>query len=378
MLSDEKLLALIELLYEATLDDCLWPKTIVELAEALSAAQIVTGIVDPTNGLFAAIAPRIDPEAMRVYGEHWSRHDPLWRSAPKIASGTVFALDSVVPSKEYMALPVFQEWRQPNGLGGARLGANLLSDGTALASMAVYKRQGDGSFSAEEARFFEALAPHLARSVQIYRHLRSNDLRHEMILHDSVTQAVFLVDAKGRIIFANKAAHALVDSRDGLAVRDGCLVAGREKDRLAALIASCGQKILTPSGMGGALQIWRGADRACLDVLVIPLKINEKQADVAWLGLLRPIAMVTVKDPDTTQREQEQALRQRYNMTKAEAQLALELAKGHGRRAAAQRRGVSVATVRGQLSSIFEKTGTHRQTELIRLLVGEKIVLTDE
>ncbi|HYP57716.1 MAG TPA: helix-turn-helix transcriptional regulator [Beijerinckia sp.] len=377
MLSDEKFLALIELLYEATLDACLWPKAMEDLAEALSAAQVSAGMVDPANGFFVGRAPRLDPEALRSYRDYWSKHDPLWRSAPKIASGTVFALDSVVPSKEYMALPVFQEWRQPNGFGGARLGANLLSDGTALASMAVYKRQGE-IFSAEETRFFEAVAPHLARSVRIYRHLQSDDLRQEMTLQDKVAQAVFLVDATGRIIFANKAAHALIDSRDGLAVRDGCLVAGQESDRLAALIASCGRKILTPSGMGGALQIWRGADRACLDVLVIPLKINEKQADVAWLGLLRPIAMVTVKDPDTTQREQEQALRQRYNMTKAEAQLALELAKGHGRRAAAQRRGVSVATVRGQLSSIFEKTGTHRQTELIRLLVGEKIVLTDE
>jgi DNA-binding CsgD family transcriptional regulator len=51
--------------------------------------------------------------------------------------------------------------------------------------------------------------------------------------------------------------------------------------------------------------------------------------------------------------------------------------KGDGIAAAARRRGISAATAKTNLSSIFEKTGTHRQAELIRLLLdaadGDKL-----
>jgi DNA-binding CsgD family transcriptional regulator len=43
--------------------------------------------------------------------------------------------------------------------------------------------------------------------------------------------------------------------------------------------------------------------------------------------------------------------------------------KGDGRLAAARRRGITGATAKTHLSNIFEKTGTHRQAELIRLLL---------
>jgi DNA-binding CsgD family transcriptional regulator len=49
--------------------------------------------------------------------------------------------------------------------------------------------------------------------------------------------------------------------------------------------------------------------------------------------------------------------------------LASEILKGDGRVAAARRHGITPATAKTYLSSIFEKTGTHRQAELVRLLL---------
>ena len=68
-------------------------------------------------------------------------------------------------------------------------------------------------------------------------------------------------------------------------------------------------------------------------------------------------------------RRQEINLRRRFGLTAAEARLATEVLKGDGRAAAARRRGISLDTANYQLARIFEKTGTHRQTELIRLLL---------
>jgi len=92
-------------------------------------------------------------------------------------------------------------------------------------------------------------------------------------------------------------------------------------------------------------------------------------AEVPWIGVGTPVAIVTVSDPDLDRRRQEKNLRSRFSLTSAESRLAVEILKGDGRAAAARRRGISDATAKTQLASIFDKTGTHRQAELIRLLL---------
>lgn len=57
-----------------------------------------------------------------------------------------------------------------------------------------------------------------------------------------------------------------------------------------------------------------------------------------------------------------------FSLTRTEAEVTVRLAQGESPEAIASARGVSVETVRGQLRSVFSKTGTHRQGELVCLL----------
>lgn len=54
-----------------------------------------------------------------------------------------------------------------------------------------------------------------------------------------------------------------------------------------------------------------------------------------------------------------------FGLTRAEAHITAQLASGWSLECIAQARGVSVDTVRAQMRSVFQKTGTHRQGELI-------------
>lgn len=56
-----------------------------------------------------------------------------------------------------------------------------------------------------------------------------------------------------------------------------------------------------------------------------------------------------------------------YRLTRAEADLTLRLAKGESLEVIAISRGVKLETVRSQLRTIYKKTGTHRQGELVSL-----------
>jgi len=138
---------------------------------------------------------------------------------------------------------------------------------------------------------------------------------------------------------------------------------------LQKLIASCAQTCLSLGGPGGEFKIPRKHPRSPLHVTVTPLRSKTQIADFPWIGVGTPVAIVTARDPDVDRRRREINLRRRFGLTAAEAGLATEILKGDGRIAAATRRGISDATARTHLSSIFEKTGTHRQAELIRLLL---------
>ena len=79
--------------------------------------------------------------------------------------------------------------------------------------------------------------------------------------------------------------------------------------------------------------------------------------------------IVIITDPQQKLRRKLLALRQKFGLTAAEAELTLALVETGSRKTAAADRGVSDATARAQLTSIFDKTGVRRQTDLVRLVL---------
>ena len=62
-------------------------------------------------------------------------------------------------------------------------------------------------------------------------------------------------------------------------------------------------------------------------------------------------------------------LKQLFGLTPAEARIAIELVRGHGLKGIASALRVSEGTVCTQLKAILAKTNTHRQADLVGLLV---------
>lgn len=57
-------------------------------------------------------------------------------------------------------------------------------------------------------------------------------------------------------------------------------------------------------------------------------------------------------------------------LTPAESRIAHGIARGEPLSAIAKANGISIGTARTQLKSVFVKTGTHRQAQLVALLAG--------
>jgi hypothetical protein len=128
--------------------------------------------------------------------------------------------------------------------------------------------------------------------------LRIRDLDHDTAPErlEHTPSGVILVDKVAKVLFANAWARALIGSGSGLAVESGCLHSTDGSVALQRSIATCARKIHAPKGPGGEIVI-RRSQRRSLRVTVTPLRANGTVAELPWLGLQLPVAMITVSDP---------------------------------------------------------------------------------
>lgn len=78
--------------------------------------------------------------------------------------------------------------------------------------------------------------------------------------------------------------------------------------------------------------------------------------------------LVLLSNPGYISESQWQTFRRLYQLTGAELRLTSSLAVGLSLEAYSQKYGVSIHTARSQLKSVFAKTETRRQTDLVRLV----------
>jgi DNA-binding CsgD family transcriptional regulator len=112
----------------------------------------------------------------------------------------------------------------------------------------------------------------------------------------------------------------------------------------------------------------RGEERDPIQAFVAPFKARDDDIRQGDAG--ESLAILFLTDPETALIADKNRWQQQFGLTAAEANLALEIVKGDGRRASAERLGISISTARAHLTHIFEKTGTRRQAALVRLLLS--------
>ena len=359
---------LVGAIYDAALDAELWPEVLNRIGDAVGGPVTVFGFYDPANGIVNMHAPRSDPEVVRGFDD-WMPNVPALPCIGNYLPGKVFTGADVISADEFEATAFYRELWRPAGYSTVPLVTNLVADGTASGHFASHGPRNQ-PFDSGERRLFTTLAQHLVRAAALQRRLYHLTFVSESAFtgFDDLHQGFLLVDAQARPVFVNRAGRVLLDARDGLRLEAGTLSAPNADDGrgLRALIASCAlEGNIAP---GGEVLLRRQSGRLPLHALVTPIRQQTVIAATPATIAQRPAAIVLVSDPETEIRSRIEALRERFGFTPAEAAFALEIVKGDGRQATADRLGITLGTARSHLSNIFDKTGTRRQAELVRLL----------
>lgn len=356
-------------IYDAAFDAEIWPDLLNIFADFCGVESAAMVTTDPHVNYSSVVAPRADPAVISDYGACWWEFDPTRLATDDAPVGQITSLDNTGRDKFYASAFYNDFWRH-SGLGSEQLAANLLSDNKgAFVSLALHPSQHYDQVDDGIRQRFAFLVPHLIRAAGISRKVRRLELEKSILdcRRNPHHAGTIIVDARGQLLYADEAAEKLFASRSGVGiVGEGIrLATDRDDARLSAAITACvDTRPDTPAGQ--RIHQKGNSSRPSLTIDVLPFR-----GTTTPIGAPCTAVMLLIEQSDSARNEQIARLRRRFGFTPAEAKLALEMLKGDGRAAAAERCGISINTARTQLTQIFQKANVKRQAELIKVLMDD-------
>jgi|GEM_PF-3438767 len=257
------------------------------------------------------------------------------------------------------------------------LAALILREEFIKANLVCLRPSKAGPFLETERTICQKLIPYLKQALLLHFRLRGMMVMHDAVsqLLNHLTMGVLLVNCNGHILSINRHAAAILNQKDGIWLTDGKLHVWRQEEFKQLLNHILG---IAPCQTGGdvpsvrAMQISRNSGRRPISILASPLTTDLQ------LTQNECIIALFVHDPDEEMSAPDQALRQLYGLTAAEVRLVTFLLKGKTLEEIAETLHVSMSTIRTQIRSVFAKTNTNRQAELIRLLLRNPVMHNPE
>jgi DNA-binding CsgD family transcriptional regulator len=185
---------------------------------------------------------------------------------------------------------------------------------------------------------------------------------------DSLSAGVFLVDAGGRIVHANAAAYLVLARGDVLCGPAGRLAAcDAEANRiLQDAFSRAGRSNVPADDKGTALPLTaRDGTRYVARVLQLAAG-RRRRSGIDYAAT----AAVFVSEAVLDARSLREVIAKAYELTPTELRILLAVLDCGGVRGVAEALGIAVTTVKTHLGRVFEKTGTRRQADLVRLVAG--------
>lgn len=343
-----------------------WPAVLTRLADHLQAAgsQSLVFSRDGSRVDFGAVG-RIDPAAQQEYEAHYLALDFRRPRYLAHAPYTSFTDADITTAEERRRSPFHQEFLRKHDcanvlllnvpLPDARTGMMALGRSSTAPAFDQATRQ-DAELLLFPLRAALCMADELAA-------LREKAVGLEAHL-DSLGMGIFLLGRRGDLVHANTTAQRMLRTGGVFALRQQALTltCPHEAARFRTL---CERATALGARLPGSEAHMRVEPRGRgkrVDITVRPL------AHTGWVGAeATALHAVTVVDGVSSD-DSARVLQTLFELTSTETRCALQLRDGRSIVEIATQLGIARPTARAHLQSIFRKTDTHRQGELVSLL----------
>lgn len=223
-----------------------------------------------------------------------------------------------------------------------------------------------GWLTPEEAAIGNMFVPHFAKAVDINRPFTLLKHRFQAILSvlNRFQIGLVVTNSAGEIVISNREAEAFLSARNGIgASRSNHLQASPEpfNQNLLGMIQAASAPEQNPNFVS-TMTVPKRDDTQDWLLDVQPLADIHGNIDGYFQG-----AMIFITDPDRDEVISTVGMQKLFNLTDAESDICALLTTGHKAKDVADSRNVSIGTVRNQIQSVFDKTQTNSQLDLVRL-----------
>jgi len=361
----------VDRIYQAAVAPEQWPVFLDGLCRELRLASIHLAfrrIREGDRGIVASLG--IDERFDEAYRSHFYRLNPWSPYPPEAEEGRVFLNDSTLAESELERTEFYNDWMRPQGIAHP-FSAFLYNaaPGDPLSILGGFREKSAGPLRDEDLDPVRLLVPHLQRALAIHSRVQGAEMRAgaaEEAL-DRICGGVILLDERGGPVATNRTAERILATNDGLALDGDGPSASTSKqtgELRRALAGAARTGGINGEDAGAVLRLVRPSGRQALEVVVTPIGCQASP-----LFDRRAAAAILVAEPDAQFDRPPERLCQLYGFTPVEAEVASRMVKGMDAAGISDDLGITIHTVRGHLKRLFAKTGTHRQSELIRVLL---------
>ena len=376
---------LIGLIYEGATDPKRWTGDILPaIAEYIQAPECIlfTTSHTPQNGGYFFIHG-IAQDHIDLYLSKYVHTDVWLRAGAErnlFFDGNITIGEELVPREQLLQSKIYKEYlsRDENM---AQLLSSVIFGVESTNSMptvcSFFRGFHHPAFGEADRERVRLILPHLSRSLGVMQRLRSSELTVATTLaaFDRLPTGVMLSDSAGDITFINQAAKRILDSNDGLKLKKRSRTPG-----LGQLIAddALAQRALS-AALHSTLTRDPYATEHFSDSVIIPRSSGKTayalqfsalggQSEFGTGSTFAAIIFMT----DGAQQVEVDAflLENAYNLTPAEARVAIALLECSSVKEVANYFSISPYTVRTHLKQIYAKLGVDTRVRFVKLMLG--------
>ena len=362
---DEQLL--IDQIYEASVVPELWPSLLESIADHTGSHGGALLAIDPEAAVTAFSGSeryKTTESYARTYQAYYESDvryvNPRFQRAVSRRQW-MFQSDLAMCSVDELRQdPIYRDFLYPMGIEWT-VGCPIPVPSADIVIFDFCRKAGDNPFDDTTVGEFNRLRPHLARAAFVAARLGLDRARTATETLTAVGLPGAALRASGKVIAANPLFDRLAP-RISAAAQDRLVVADARAARAVQMVFD--------GFNGGKMDCSHSipiAAEADLPPLVMHLLPVRRAAAEIFASTDLLLIVTPVIAPATALAHVLEGL---FDLTVAETLLARAMASGSSLNDFAAGRGISPETARKQLKTVMLKTGTHRQSDLVRLLAG--------
>lgn len=271
----------------------------------------------------------------------------------------------LVPNWELVGTTFYRRWLRPQNVLHALIGV-ISRSREGIRCLFALREASYAPFASSDKNLLKPFLPELRSALEAVAEIASLQQRTTMLLDliEEISDFAIIVDEVARPILLNDAVRAFLARSDGLILVNNVLVSSSARDtcRLHAAISAV---VKRADGHRSGESVVIGREASDPPIVLHVVRLQHPAVDAAG----RPTPLAAVFVASVANSETLEGCLRFYRLTPAERRLAAMIVGGRPLLEAARELQITRNTARTHMKRIYAKTETHRQADLVRLLM---------